>query len=408
VTVTVPAATPFATYFLLACADDGAAVAESLESNNCRAATSTVVVSKPDLTVTAVSNPPGQAQPGAVFTVTDAVLNIGGASAGASTTRYYMSANTVRDTGDLLMKGTRAIPALAPSASSTASVSVTIPTTTPLGIYYLVACADDLSKVVESDDANNCRPSATAVNVTRPDLITSIAANPPTQIAAGRSFVVSDTAVNQGTVSATASSTRYYLSTDTSRDSSDILLIGARSVAALAPEATSTASRSVSVPGTTPSGAYHLLACADDTSKIVELDESNNCASSTGTVQVLYPDLVEIAVSYPPPATTVGGTFTVTDTVQNQGAIATSSTATRYYLSADTVKDASDVMLAGSRSVAGVAVGGSSAGSRLVTVPAMAAGVYFMFACADDANAAVESNEANNCLVAAAPTTIGP
>jgi hypothetical protein len=38
-----------------------------------------------------------------------------------------------------------------------------IPTSTPLDTYFLLACADDLSKVVET---NNCTPSSTTVTLT--------------------------------------------------------------------------------------------------------------------------------------------------------------------------------------------------------------------------------------------------
>jgi subtilase family serine protease len=42
---------------------------------------------------------------------------------------------------------------------------VTIPTATPQGTYYLLACADDLAAVVELDETNNCRASTNAVVV---------------------------------------------------------------------------------------------------------------------------------------------------------------------------------------------------------------------------------------------------
>ena len=44
VTVTIPTGTPAGTYCLLACADDRRVVAESNETNNCRASTTTVKV----------------------------------------------------------------------------------------------------------------------------------------------------------------------------------------------------------------------------------------------------------------------------------------------------------------------------------------------------------------------------
>ncbi len=142
----------------------------------------------------------------------------------------------------------------------------------------------------------------------------------------------------------------------------------------LAAGAVSTGSRTVTVPATTPAGTYRLLACADDTAKVVEGIETNNCAASTGSVQVLYPDLRQMAVNNPPATAAIGASVTMTDTVANQGAIATLTTRPRYYLSVDTIKDAADRLISASRSVASVAAGGSNTGSRVVTIPTIAAG----------------------------------
>ena len=44
--------------------------------------------------------------------------------------------------------------ALGAGASSTGSLNVTIPSATPLGVYFLLACADDSNSVFESDETN--------------------------------------------------------------------------------------------------------------------------------------------------------------------------------------------------------------------------------------------------------------
>ena len=86
-------------------------------------------------------------------------------------------------------------------------------------------------------------------------------------------------------------------------------------------------------------------------------------------VQVRLPDLVQVAVSNPPAELARGASFTVTDSVRNEGTIATASTATHYYLSVDTVRDTGDYLLTGTRSVAAVAAGATNSGSRAVTIP---------------------------------------
>jgi subtilase family serine protease len=118
--------------------------------------------------------------PGTTFSVTDTIKNLGPVASGPSTTRYYLSLDPVKSVGDTLLGGSRAVPALAAAASHSGTVTVTIPATTPLNAYFLLACADDLGQVAESNEGNNCIASPTAiVTVTRPDLAESAVSAPP-------------------------------------------------------------------------------------------------------------------------------------------------------------------------------------------------------------------------------------
>jgi subtilase family serine protease len=167
VTVTIPSATPPGAYRLLACADATGAVVESAETNNCLASATTLTVALPDLVETSLSNPPGPFRPGASFPVSDSVLNSAPVATGkSSTTKYYLSADGVKNTGDKLLTGVRSVASLGAFATSSGSVSVTIPSTTLPGTYVLLACADDARAIPESNETNNCRASATAVTVT--------------------------------------------------------------------------------------------------------------------------------------------------------------------------------------------------------------------------------------------------
>lgn len=91
---------------------------------------------------------------------------------------------------------------------------------------------------------------------------------------------------NQGVTAATTSSTRFYLSADVTRDSSDRLLTGLRTVGLLAPGASSRTNTAVIVPATVPPGTYFVLACADDLGRVAESSETNNCRASTSTVEI--------------------------------------------------------------------------------------------------------------------------
>ena len=188
-------------------------------------------MTRPDLVQTAVSDPPAAAAPGSTFKVVDTVKNQGLVAAAASKTRYYLSTDQLKGSADTLLTGSRSVPSLAPGAESGGkSVTVTIPSTMPLGTYYLLACADDTALVTEAEENNNCGASAMPVQVTRPDLVQTAVSNPPSAAAPGSSFKLTDTVQNQGLVAAAASTTRYYLSTDQQKGSGDTLLTGSRSV----------------------------------------------------------------------------------------------------------------------------------------------------------------------------------
>ena len=261
----------------------------SVTMSAAQSVTATFAPNAPDLIETSVSDPLIAALPGASFSVTDTVLNQGGVSAATSTTRYYLSTDTVKDASDRLLSGTRAVPVLAAGAMSTGTVTVTIPSNMALGSYYLIACADNLTHVTESDETNNCRASTGTVQVARPDLLETDLSAPPATIARGASFAVTDIVLNQSAVAAGASTTRFYLSADQIKDGNDRLLTGTRAVPALAAGATSSGTVSVTVPSNMVLGTYYLIACADNTTTVTESDETNNCRASATTVQVTIP-----------------------------------------------------------------------------------------------------------------------
>ena len=176
--------------------------------------------------------------PGTSFSVTDTARNLGAVAAGASSTRYYLSLDTVKDAADTLLTGNRAVLALAPGATDTVMVTVTIPAATPLGTYFLLACADSLSAVAETNEGNNCTASAETMAVTRPDLVERTVSGPPMATAPGTTFSVTETVKNQGAVAAGASTTRYYLSLNPVKECRvTCYLTGSRAVPALGPGA---------------------------------------------------------------------------------------------------------------------------------------------------------------------------
>jgi subtilase family serine protease len=390
--LTIPAGTATGTYYVLARADVGGVVAESQEGNNVFAR---AVQIGADLAVTAFSAP-AIAGGGVAFTVTDTTLNRGGGAAPASSTGYYLSIDSTWDAGDALV-GSRSVPALAAGASSSGSASVTVSVGTPPGTYYLIARADATEAIAESQEANNS--SARVVQV-GPDLWVP-ALTAPAAAGAGAPFTVTDTTANQGGGAGDASTTAFYLSTNATWDAGDVLL-GRREVPALAAGASSRTSTSLTLPADTLAGTYYILARADAGQAVAESVEGNNVGA---VLMQVGADLKVLALTVPA-GVGAGVPFSVTDTTTNAGAGDAGTSTTSYYLSANTVLDAGDVLL-GSRAVGGLAPGASDSGSVTLTLPAgTAAGSYYVIARADDGQVVTESQETNNTLARA--VQVGP
>ena len=107
----------------------------------------------PDLVVSAFSAPSSVGTLSG-FTVSASVKNQGALASAASTLKFYLSTNSVFDTGATLL-GTLNIPALAVGMTSSGSLSLSIPVGKPSGTYFLIARADADDAIVEGDESNN-------------------------------------------------------------------------------------------------------------------------------------------------------------------------------------------------------------------------------------------------------------
>jgi hypothetical protein len=119
--------------------------------------------SSADLVVAALSISTKQIAPGSAMSVSDSVKNAGKGGAGPSTVNFYLSTNAVFDAADVQL-GSRAVSALAVSGKSAGKTSITIPSGTPPGNYYVLAIADAGGVVTETREENNTRSKPLTVN----------------------------------------------------------------------------------------------------------------------------------------------------------------------------------------------------------------------------------------------------
>jgi subtilase family serine protease len=290
---------------------------------------------------------------------------------------------------------------LVPNGSASASTPLVVPADTQPGSYYIVGEANWNNAVAETSENNNDRSSG--VFRVGGDLIVATMSAPSTAMANGQ-ITVTESTKNQGAAAVPESVTAYYLSSNSTYSAGD-QLIGSRTVGALGPSTTSTASPQLIIPAGTAPGMYYVIAIADANGVVAESLENNNVKSSA--VMRVGPDLIVLPLTAPSSAV-AGTSINVSDTTKNQGGDTAPASSTSFYLSTNQSIEAGDVFL-GSRQVSSLGPGLSQAGSVMLPIPATTtAGTYYIIATADSGNVVVEVDETNNSRwksisIAAAP-----
>jgi subtilase family serine protease len=351
----------------------------------------------PDLVVTQLTNP-AIAGAGLGVTVTDTTRNQAAGQAGPSATGFYLSINTTIDAADTRL-GSRAVPALAGVTSSSESTVLQLPAGMPTGAYYLLAKADADAAVPESVETNNTRMGS-LVRV-GPDLTIS-ALTAPAAAAPGMSVTVSDTMKNIGGGGAGVSITSFYLSTNLVLDAADAFL-GSRQAGSLGPAGTESASTVLTIPAGTPAAVYFVFAKADGDGAVAETQEGNNLKFTTSIA--IGADLLTSSAVMP----SIGGagaSFTIVETVKNNGTGPAAGSTTAFYLSVNAVLDASDVLL-GTRAVPLLAGAGTHQATTALQIPAgTATGAYNVLVKVDANSDVAEVYETNNVVFRA--LRVGP
>ena len=241
----------------------------------------------PDLAVTSVSGP-STASPGDTISVSVSVKNQGGASAGTSSYKLYLSDDSTITASDTVLIDTQFnstfdITSLAAGATDTATKSVTIPSTVSSETQFIGVIADSGLEVTESDELNNT--GTYSITVLLPDLIVTNVSGPATASPTDN-INISVSIKNQGGSSAGSSSYKIVLSDDNTIEASDIQLhIFLFTTPSLAAGMTDTATEQVTIPSSASVGAKHIGVIADTNGSVTESDESNNIGSSSITIQ---------------------------------------------------------------------------------------------------------------------------
>jgi subtilase family serine protease len=349
-----------------------------------------------DLVVSTLSVPAAGGGAGQSIVLTETTKNQGAGAADPSLTRFYISANSTYDDGDILIGG-RSVEGLAAGTSSSGSTTVTIPEGTTTGNWYILAKADGEGTVVELSETNNTYARLIKIG---PDLVVS-ALTVPAVGGAGQTIAITDTTKNIQGGAANPSRTLFFLSIDTALGASDTL-VGGRSIEGLAGGASSSGTTTVTIPQGTATGSWYIIAKADGEGVVAEISESDNTYPKSIKIG---PDL-DITAFTAPAAAGAGQTIALNDTTTNQGGEAADPSQTQFFLSTDTALGPSDTLIGG-RSVEGLAAGAGSSGTAAVMIPqGTATGSWYIIANADGEGVVTETSETNNTY--ARSIKIGP
>jgi len=386
-------------YYLIYYVDGDGYVNESNENNNGFGDLITInSAGNPDLIIQNATSPTS-ASVGSTIQVSYGVKNQGVGSAVATTTKFYLSTDATFSTNDVLL-GSDAVSSIAAGAYSSETSSILIANSIAAGNYYLLFTADADAKAAESNETNNV--VAKAITINQADLIIDNTTS-PTSASVGSTIQLSYGVKNQGVGSAVATTTKFYLSTDTTYSTNDVLL-GSDAVNSIAAGASSSETASILIANSIAAGNYYLLFRADADNNLAESNETNNVVAKAITIN--QADLI-IQNATAPTSTSVGSTIQVSYEVKNQGLGSAVATTTKFYLSTDATYSTNDVLL-GSDAVSSIAAGAySSETSSIVVKNTIAGGNYYLLFRADADGNLAESNETNN-VVAKAITINGP
>ena len=359
--------------------DAGAAVVEWDEANN-TARSGSLVVTRPDLTVSAVEVP-ATLPAGSTLTAKATVRNIGTGPASAAGTRFrFLDAATGAELAATVLPQA----ALAAGASQEVTASIATLASWPREIT-VEAMADGGSVVTESSEANNVMTSA-AVTLTMADLrVTDVGV--PANLPAGGVFNVVAKVANGGNADAASTDIRFRV-----LDAAT----GTELAASIVAQPAVAAGGTLDVPASFTSSRdwpreLVVEVTSDVSGAIAELDESNNTARSAA-IGLTDPDLVVTSMTFSAASVGLKCSLGVQAVVRNAGSGAAPAANLRFSLR----NPAGDVVAFVVVPQPALAAGAEATLNGAFTAGADWPGEVAGIAEADAANTVPESNEANN------------
>ncbi|ALD20072.1 hypothetical protein AM218_01030 [Hymenobacter sp. DG25A] len=407
---TIPAGTTPGSYYVLVVADYQNQITETNEQNNLSALTLTVEAPTIDLTMLQAGLGTNKTSPGNQISASSYIYNQGNSTASSSNAAFYLSSDSKLDGQDVLLASSTG-GQLAAQQYDNRNTTLTIPSGTKAGSYYVLFVADYQNTVAESNEQNNVSAVAVAVEDPYVDLQPYSVSVSSYSVVTGGKVDLYGYVYNYGNITSAATSVGFYLSKNATYDGTDVLLSNTT-----LPSITGTSSyynygsvsSTVTVPTSTTVGSYFILMVADNKNSITESNEQNNVTYTRITVVQPTVDLYISDAGLSRYSVAAGSNFTAGFYVANQGNTSASTSNAQVYLSSNSTFDSNDVLLVTSTggALAGYA---SSYRNTSATVPtATTPGAYYVLIVADASNQVSETNEQNNTFAITQITVTAP
>jgi len=294
-------------------------------------------------------------------------------------------------------------------------IQAVLPRNLAQGNYYVIVVLDADNQVDEGtgENENVAVSSAHQVQWVPTDLTIAPIAPVPTSAAAGQSFLIAWQVSNAGAAVTPVGAwvDAVYLSTDTSLDAGDTLILTKSRSGQLLGGGSYSAQDFAAIPSNKPPGNYYLILQTDRNDDVYEQapGEGNNVNAApipftvTPAIVTYVADLQATALTAP---STIqpGQSFGVSYTVTNVGNIVTAATAwiDRIYLSVDGQLGSDDILLDTAAHSGALGSQAAYTSPRSITVPASTQpGSYYLIVQIDAGGQVFEASESNNTRVAA-------
>jgi len=371
--------------------------------------TESVISKLPDLTVDAVTVP-GTAKPGEAIQINTTVRNAGDGDAGTFRLTVYLSTDgTVSD--DDIELGYGDVPDLTAGKSRQGKAEATVPLNITAGSYYVVALADSMSAVTESDKANNSRSTDSPITITvapgitqtttQPEVITPVPTTPVIQkpVTTEIPTPVPTTAIPTPTPVRTTVPTT--IPTTVVPTPTPI------PVQTTVPTTIPTTVASTPIPTikqTPVPTAIHTT--APTTAMPTQTVSATSKPVTSNLSAQLLPDLV-VKVRSSGTSGTPGGSFKATTTLQNAGKADAGAFDVSLYLSPEKEFNPQTSYMVGKGRIDSLASGKQMVSDTEVPIPAsLAPGSYYFVIFADSSNELSDSNRENNIALGKSPVVV--